>query len=445
MKRLLIQTQLSNYDSVGKFILECDSGWNMAINRAREMLKLNPEFHIDIMGPRTSPHKHESQVITHPRDVNPDLWEKYGPEGEGRLSYIGHKIIPNALATRYDFDFEGIARILRLKEHKNDASLRYDAIYINDPMLHRNFKALFFVKAGYVPKLFVHSHFIDDPNCPKFPKEASLWLGQCEAAIKADFNFWQCESSMEVFFKEFAEFYMPTVVQYVREKSLPWDDGYSTEEINTPVNMKNVRFDPKVFDGWRKQGKKVIFVPNRIGGRGRSSDYTNCGKFMFDILPELWKRNGNFVVLAGNPNQKFFNHELEKECGPHGYVSLVPDAFTRDEFKFVAKNSDIAVGLYDQDSYGGTVARECIDLGCVPLWLDNFEYSSIAREAGDWPYLVKPDFSDIVVKTSFLLTALKIGDPEQFVKWKKKFRDVVLKRCSYESTTPKAMEKMGLL
>ena len=287
-KRLLIQTQLSNYDTKGKFILECDSGWQMVMGRVREMLKLNPELHITVMGPNADENNGLNQCITHPIDVNPDLWEKYGHEGENRLVYFGHNIIANALVTRYDFDWSSLACGLDLGMMKIGRTPKFDAVYINDPMHLRNFKAMFHVVAGYQPKFYVHSHFIDIPECPKFPTEASLWLGQCEASLKADHNFWQCESSMNEFMNSMGKWFTQDVVDDVRAKSDPADDGYSYTEITTPVNEKNMRFTPEEFKA-RVGDKDVIFIPNRIGGKGRSSDYTNCGKFMFDILPELRK------------------------------------------------------------------------------------------------------------------------------------------------------------
>lgn len=431
MKRLLIQTQLSNYDTKGNFILECDSGWQMVMGRVREMLKLNPELHIDVMGPLCS------HLVTQPEDLNADLFNT------GRVQYLPHYIVPNALATRYDFDYDTLGRVLNLAEHKKHPELRYDAVYINDPMHLRTFKALFLLQGGYRPRYYVHSHFIDNPECPKFPEEASLWLGQCEAAIKADFNFWQCESSMNVFFESMAKTFQPDVVEAVKAKSLPWDDGYSQEEITSPPNLKNVRFDSTLFDKWKAEGKSVIFVPNRIGGKGRSSDYTNCGKFMFDVLPKLREQTQDFVVICGNPSQKIFNHELEEWCGKDGYVSLVPDAFNRDEFKVVARKADIAVGLYDQDTYGGTVARELVELGCMPLWLDVNEYSSIAFEAGGYPYVAKPDWSDLVAVMHALMVT-KVVNPVAIDKWRVALQRVVRQRCSYEATTSLAMTKMGL-
>lgn len=428
MKKILIQTQLSNYDSNGNFILEADSGWQMNMGRVRVMLKLIPDLHVDIMGP------HFYQLVTLPKELNKDLFREY----HNRLRYLPHKITPNALATRFDFDFEGLAKLLKL-----DSSDRYDAVYINDPMHLRNFKALFELKGKYQPKFFVHSHFIDNPECPKFPTDASLWLGQCEAALRADYNFWQCESSMKIFFESFSKTYNKSSLDIVMSKSSPWDDGYSSEEINTKIDENSLRFNTQEFQRIIKD-KIVIFVPNRIGGQGRSSDYTNCGKFMFEILPKLRARRDDFVVFAGNPNQKFTNDELTEACGKDGYVSLVPNALTRDEFKYVVKNSHISVGLYDQDSYGGTVARECIDLGCLPLWLNNYEYTTIAENA-NYPYLVDPDFSDIVSVTNMLMGMIINDDGTWRSQKIDSLRSVVRSRCSYEETTPIALKLMGLM
>lgn len=439
-KRLLIQTQLSNYDSSGKFILECDSGWNMVVGRVREMLKLNKELDVTIMCPRL---RIDSQCITYPEKIHPDLWDTYGSNGENRLHLLEHNIISNALVTRYDFNWLSLANTLGLSDQKSGASPRWDAVYINDPMHLRNFKALFYVAAGYQPKFFVHSHFIDNPECPKFPSEASLWLGQCEAAIQADFNFWQCESSMFTFFDSMSKQFQNSVVNRIRRNSAPWDDGYSITEINTKIDHANIRFSKTEFFEKTKD-KIIVFVPNRIGGRGRSSDYTNCGKFMFELLPSLYENNKDIVVVAGNPSQKFSNDELHDECAKYGYMKLTPDAFTRDEFKWIAKHSDVALGLYDQDTYGGTVARECIELGCLPLWLNVNEYAAIAREAGQYPYLVRPDWSDFNAVASNLFNKIRSDDDATHITFFQSLRAEVRKRCSYEATTFDAMRIMEL-
>lgn len=436
VKRLLIQTQLSNYDNIGRFILEADSGWQMVMGRVRVMLELSPDLNVTVMCPRFD------KVITHPWHVNPDLWDRYGDEGENRLSLCEVSILPNALATRYDFNWTEIALELDLGMHAAKRDLRYDAVYVNDPMHLRNLKAMFHLVGKYTPRFYVHSHFIDNPECPKFPTEASLWLGQCEAAIKADHNFWQCESSMNTFFESMSKTFNASVVDSVKGRSTPWDDGYSIDEITSPPNMLNVRFNTDIISRARALGKKVIFVPNRIGGRGRSSDYTNCGKFMFDVLPELRKRRDDFIVIAGNPNQKFSNDELRVECGPNGYVKLVLGALNREEYKYVAANSDIVVGLYDQDTYGGTAARECIELGGAPLWLNLNEYARLGWEAG-WRYLVDPSMCDIVYVTERLLNGehRKPSDATTL----SNLKHIVRKRCSYESTTESAMKLMSLL
>lgn len=446
MKRLLIQTQLSNYDTKGNFILECDSGFQMVMGRVREMLKLNPELDITVMGPNLGDDGRKRQVITDPHDVNPDLWEKYGCHGEDRLHYFEHEIIANALVTRYDFDWTALAIGLDLGMQKIGRAPKFDAVYVNDPMHLRNFKALFHVIGGYQPGFYVHSHFVDVPEVPKFPKECSLWLGQCEAALKADYNFWQCESAMLQFYDSMGKWFTQDVVDDVRAKSMPWDDGFSASEINVPVDMSNVRFTQEEWDA-KTQGKTVIFFPNRISPS--SGDYTNGMKFMFELLPKLRERRQDFVVVCGNPNQKFSNAELEEKCGKDGYIKLTEDTFNRDEYKFVAARSDIALGLYNADAYGGTAARECIELGCMPLWLDNYEYSSLAREAraGDL-VLAKTDFSDLGDKLFALLdlqAGKGIAQPTVFDNVLSDLQEVIRNRCSYEATTPPAMKRMGLL
>lgn len=437
MQRMLMQTQLSNYDANGKFILECDSGWVMTMGRVREMLKLVPDLHIDVMCPMLS------QCKTLPYAVNQDLFSRY----ENRLALVPHSIIPNALATRYDFDFDRLAKVLKLGMHKKNPALRYDHVYVNDPMHLRNLRALFWIRSGYLPRFFVHSHFIDNPECPKFPVEASLWLGQIEAAMKADFNFWQCESSMQVFLDSAMGWLREDKVAEIRRKSLPWDDGYSSEEINSPINMDNVRFDLREL-ALKTAGKLVVFVPNRIGGLGRSSDYTNCGKFMFEIVPRAWETRRDFLVIAGNPSQKILNRELEELCP--AFLNLVPDALNRDEYKYVAKHvQDISVGIYNADSYGGTAARELCDIGTIPLWVDNYEYAEIARNVG-WPQnmMIRPDLSDAVETTSRVIDFAQgknvDGLDNNVPTLRELFQDEVRRRCSYEATTAEAIRHMGL-
>lgn len=442
-KRLLIETQLSNYDTKGNFILEADSGFQMVMGRVRVMLQLNPELHITVMIPQLGDDGRKRQVVTDPWDVYPDLWERYGADGDNRLAFFEHNIIGNALVTRYDFDWTGLAVGLNLGMQKLSRAPKWDAVYINDPMHLRAFKAMFHVVGGYQPKFFVHSHFVDVPSCPKFPAEASLWLGQCEAAMKADWNFWQCESALAEFEVEARKLYRDEVVQKILEKSSPWDDGYSREEITSPVNFDNLRFDVNLVEKLQSAGKKIIFVPNRIGEAGVSSDYTNCGKFMFDILPKLHNRRQDFIVIAGNPSQKISNSSLQDRCGRHGYMSLVSGPLNRDEFKYIASRAEISVGIYgdDSDTYGGTAMREAIESGCVPLTLNCNEYARLLK-LSSFPIYCNPDFSDIVDKASDLIDYVGTDDCK---KSHERLKTVVQQRCSYEETTKDAMIRMGLL
>lgn len=436
--RMLIQLQLSNYTPQGQFDLACDSGWQMCVGRAREMLKLDKNLFIDLLGPE------RFQLITEPESINSDVFET------GRLNYIEQYVMPNAPATRYDFNFEHVVLRLNLKEHRKNLALKYDVILINDPCLLVHFRAAFHLYAGYLPKMICHSHFVDVPSNPKFPTEISLWMGQMEAALKADYNFWQCESALQEFLVEMKK-WMPKHVKVVKAKSSAWDDGYSIEEMNLPINMVNVRFDTEAFQR-TIVGKTVIFVPNRIGGGGRSSDYTQCGRFMFDVLPELWKRRTDdgqkecdFVVIAGNPNQKFSNDELDAKCGRYGYLQLVSGTFNRDEYRWLAhelgKTAQLALGWYTQDTFGGTASRELLDSGMMPVWVDMFEYSSIAEEVAKahlpvTEYLCCSDFSNAVD----VLNSLIDLDVRHRIKFAEEYQRIVRARSSFEVTTPIAYE-----
>lgn len=452
MKRLLVQTQLSNINyKHNKFDLACDSGWNMVMGRIREMLKLNPNLVVDVMGPKLfDPYSEDcSQVVDLPDAVNPDMdWNYLAAyvdplvERRSRLNYIQHEVVPNALATRYDLSFDRLSRQIGIHNHKKHPQFRYDAVYVNDPMHLRNLKAMFYLHGGYQPGFYVHSHFVDIPEVPKFPKECSLWLGQCEAALRAEYNFWQCESSMLQFFDSMGKWFTQDVVDDVRAKSMPWDDGYSAAETMSPIDMSKVRFTQEEWEAKTKD-KVVLFFPNRISPS--SGDYTNGMKFMFELLPKLRERCQDFVVVCGNPNQKFSNAELEQRCGANAYIRLTEDTFNRDEYKFVGRNSDIALGLYNVDAYGGTAARELVELGCMPLWLDNHEYSTLAREAGGYPFMCQPDFSDFVERAHHMIAVLRDGDTREAAKWLLRLQKVNRERCSYEATTPAAMRRMGLL
>jgi hypothetical protein len=393
MKRLLVQTQLSNYTKDGLFVLECDSGWQMCMNRVRELLRLVPNLHVDVTGPK------HNQLVTVPEGINPEFLLP-------SVRYVQHYVPPNALLSRHHFDVREMIEVLRRE---------YDAAYINDPMQFRNYKALLRSNC----KLYaVHNHFVDVPSCPKFPEDVSLWHGQCEAVSRGDINFFQCAPALD----EFERAYGKAPNAYV------WDDGYSVSEVLTPVNPRRIRFDPALL-----KRRPVVFVPNRVGGRGVSSDYTNCGKFLFELL----SKQRNFNVVAGNPSQKFSNQQLTVECGA---LPLTIDAFTRDEYKLVATNTSVVVALYDKDTYGGTAVRECIELGALPLWLNCNEYAAISREA-EYPFLVNMDFSNTVEVLETLL-ALPLDARNEY---SEKLRTVVRAKCSTEVTTRAAAERMGLL
>jgi len=353
-----------------------------------------------------------------------------------RVNFLKTKIIPSAIKTRYDFNFLEIENLL------SQNARNYTHVYINDPMLLRHYKSLFYLSFKHKPKFITHSHFIDNPENPKVPEEVSYWQGQVEAALKSDYNFWQCESSMNVFFESMSKQYRDDVVEQVRSKSEPWDDGYSTTEINTTVNRSSLRFELENDD---LKDKIIVFIPNRVGGLGRSFDYTNAGKFLFEMVNRLYEVRQDFAVIAGNPSQKISNDEIAERC--HPYLKLIDDTFTRNEYRYVARKAHINVGLYDNDSYGGTAWRECIDLGCLPLSINMYEYKNVFDKTA-YPFVVNNDFSNMLSVLSDLIDyahndSYSDGDTNRYLE-DFSLRDVVVNRCSYECTTLAKMQKIDL-
>lgn len=431
-KRLLIQVQLSNYDTSGKFILEADSNWQIWAWRSREMLKLNPELEIDLLLPL------REQLMTQPEDFAPEAFES------GRLHTRHIRVLPNAPATRYDFNMMELVDVLEIR--KNLTVGQYYAVFVNDPALLPNFKAMFYLYGKYVPKFFLQIHFVDHPQWSgrqKFPAEVSLWSRQVEAMRKADINFWMCQPTADVVVQDMLTEYNLPVVTMMLDHSHIWDDGYSQYEASLPWDPKNLRFDPAEVEK-KMLGKIVIFAPNRVGGRGRTSDYTHIGEFLFEKLPELRKLRQDFVVLAGNPSQKFSNQELEAELGQYGFLNIIPNAPNRDEYRWIRANSDISVHLYDTEHHGGVASRECVESGCLPLWTDCNEYKHMA-EAGQYRVgMCAPDRSDLVPVLNNLMDMLR-QHPAAMIKVQEQLREAVRNRCAYERTTPEAMKLMGLL
>jgi len=423
MPRLLIQTQLSNYDISGKYILECDSGWNMMIGRIIEILKHNETLKIDILVPK------DEQVLTKPEEIV----SQYA--NFNRVKFLKQRLTNNAVKNRYDFNYHELENLL------SDKAKEYTHVYINDPMLLRNFKSLFYLSFKCQPKFITHSHFIDNPENPKVPADVTYWYGQMETAIRSDYNFWQCESAMNVFFESMSNFYSSDIISVIKNKSEPWDDGYSSSEINTPIDYGKLRFKlPK--------DKLIVFIPNRVGGLGKSFDYTNAGKFMFggQELNNLYNIRKDFIVVSGNPSQKISNDELTHLCKP--YVKLVPGTFTRNEYRYIASKAHINVGLYDNDSYGGTAWRECIDLGCLPLSVNIYEYKLFFDELS-YPFKVNVDFGNMIETLNDMLNFSReysYCDENGVTRYTKDFniRKSVLEKCSYEKTTPNKLIKMGL-
>lgn len=416
--KILWQLQLSNYTKEGKFVLSADSNWQIFITKALELIKLDENIHIDVLLPELddcleSPIKALYDLGISLKNVHP----------------IFIPIQANALVTRYDFPWKTILNCI--KPYLDS----YTHVYINDPLLLPHYKALFYINTKNKPKWILQTHFLDSPMARVVDDDISYWHGTIEACTKADIFLWHCKTMQNVFKQALLKEHNDEFVNSLMKKSDVWKDGYSITEITKPINMDNVRFNLTEKCGT----KTIVWVPNRVGGLGKSFDYTNNGKFLFESIPELWKSRQDFVVLAGNPNQKISNDEIAKNCP--AYVKLVDGPLNRDEYRYLSKCADIVVGLYTNDTNGGLASLEAIEFGAKPLFPDIFEYN-VYFDAINWPhdFRVSKDLSDIHLILSKLLDTMYSDVLDDKVMLLNKF---IQDYSSYESTTKQMFSILG--
>ncbi len=403
---ILWQLQLSCYDAAGRFTLSADSNWQIFATKVAQIVKLRPDVMIHAIMPL------ESQC----NESAEELLTKMGVDLKN-IRFLRIPILANAPATRFDFPYSLIKNSIAYES--------YTHVYINDPLLLPHYKALFHLNKAK-PKFILQTHFLDSQMARVVDSELSYWYRTVEACDKSDIFLWHCKSMQDVFKQALEMEFQPAVVDRLMAKSDVWKDGYSIAEIRQPVDMTKLRFDPKELDG-----QIVVWVPNRVGGLGKSFDYTNNGKFLFEAVPELWKKRQDFVVIAGNPNQKISNDEIAAVCP--AYKKLTPGALNRDEYRWLSQRANIVVGLYTNDTNGGLASLEAIEFNAIPLFPDIFEYK-VYFDAIEWPPMlrIEPDLSNIGEILSGLLNTMKMGLLERKRTQLQKF---VREYAAYENTT----------
>jgi len=415
--KILWQLQLSCTTPDGKFVMTADSNWQVFITKATEMIKLNQSLHFDVIVPKKNQCTEDIDELVHDAGITQNI------------SLIRIPIIANAAATRFDFPYALV------QEKLKNTLKKYTHVYINDPLQLSHYRALFHLNREK-PKFILQTHFLDSPVARVVDPELSYWYGTVDACRKSDMFLWHSDSMQEIFRDALYKEFRPEIVHNIMMKSGVWKSGYSINEIRRPVNEKNIRFDVSQF-----ACKTLVWVPNRVGGLGKSFDYTNNGKFLFDIVPKLWHKRKDFVIVAGNPSQKISNDEIAALCP--AYVKLVDGPLNRDEYRWLSTRSNIVVGLYTNDTNGGLASLESIEFNAVPLFPDVYEYKKYF-DAVDWPdhMRVKPDLSDIIDVSYRIIDACWERQTQQRVI---RMAEYIRQYASYEHITASMMQKLGFV
>lgn len=414
MTYILYQLQLSVYNTNGKFILTADSNWQIFLTKVINMVKVDPKIKIDVLVPKLE------DCIENPYQILKDF------KLDNNVNLIQIRIAPNALKTRYDFPYNAIERAL------GDRIYDYTHVYVNDPMLLRHYKALFFLRKMN-PKFIIQVHFLDSPMGRIVDPNVSYWRGLCESCEKADIVLMHSQSQLKLFKQALKNDFKKHIVDSILNKTLVWKDGYSIDEIRKPINERNIRFNTHDLDD-----KTIIWLPNRVGGLGKSFDYTRNGKVLFELIPKLWEQRQDFVVLAGNGNQKISNEEIRDRCPAYYYFPF--GAVNRDEYRWISKRADIVGAFYNarEDQNGGLASLESVEFGSVPLFTNNIEYK-VYFDKVNWPQnlRINPDLSDFVEVTSRLLdcyTSNKVQNK------RRRIQKFIRQYSAYEYTVPEMMK-----
>lgn len=411
---ILFQLQLSSYDVNGIFNMIADSNWQVFVSKAINMIKVDSNIHFDVIVPEHHQCKENLYDILRLHNLHKNV------------SLIELRIAPNALKTRYDFDYSRYeAKLATRIKH-------YTHIYVNDPMLTRHFRAMTYLYKCN-PIIITQCHFLDTPENRLVDESVSYWEGTVEGMLKSDYCVWHSTSQMHDFFVSLEEDYKSRIINNIKKKSIVWKSGYSIEEIRMPINYDNIRFDTKQFDN-----KTVVWVPNRVGGLNRSFDYTNNGKFLFEIVPELWKKRQDFVIVAGNPSQKIGNYEISQKCPACAYFDF--GALNRDEYRWLSQRANIVVALYTIDQNGGCGCLESIEFGATPLFPDVYEYQYYFDNVS-WPQelRIKPNLQNTDQVLSKLIDIYKTQTSQTKVE---ELRQFIQHYAAYEYITEPIMKQL---
>lgn len=408
---LFIWCQYSNYDRNGIFSLHNDSGWNMMSGRFRSFFNAIPNLKIYVNVPHVDQRK----------ETDSELFKHVKNEFDNRRIIGMPYMSPNhAFKIRYHFDYNEWEDQFGLLNRLGDGLP--DAIICNDPLMVKNFKTLFKVSFNKNVPIVSYNHFIDNPSEPKVPKEVQYWYAQVAGALAADLNAFTCRSTFDAFYKDLPIDFTQKVFTELMAKSTVWDDGFSMGDVQ---DKWDVDLDAKLL----QHNEALIFFPNRIS---QYADYTNSQVFI-KAINELYKIRQDFSVIFGNPSQKTSNKEIAAMC-PNTLI-LSDTEFKREQYRAILKNIDIHAGLYFDDKYGGCSWRECAYAGSLPISPSVYEYKWHGEAIG-YPYLCKPDFSDLVSQLSNLIDCVS-HRPEEASMLSDKLKDRVIRECSYEHTINK--------
>lgn len=358
---ILMVLQQSVYNNKGQW-MSLDSNIMMMRGILNQLIKLRPHWRFYVLIAPISDFANitsYTELIDHPN-----------------VEFMPYHFPVDAFLNRQHFNVDSFGAVFEELEARG---IYADVVWNNLTEISRNIKTyLHYTKRS--AKLVTCCYWLDTPeiSSPKVDQRISYDWRQVDGFECSDLAVFTCESTKVAFVANASKKFSSTVVNNIMAKSVVWDFGFSSAELDTEE-----RHSPRLLPS---DGKQSILFLNRMSG----INYTHHLEFI-SAIQKLARERDDFRVVVANPSQKIDWGWLKQNI-PNLYV-IGERPLTRQEYIQLLWEGCISVHLYLDEMYGGCAHRESLYCGNIIVAPKVHEYRRIHGES--YPFYVRSDFSNL--------------------------------------------------
>lgn len=338
-RNILYNTQMSMYDKqTNKLTPESDGNINMMRNTIIEWNKYFPDDMFHILLP--------SEVKSQLSSIMPN-----GTTYAAPIFYDSYVV--SARVNRYNFPMNELSSIIREK------NLKFDLL-INDVIeISGNFKQMFNINFGYIPKIISNIRHTDES------RKSDYIYRVIDGMKNSDITTILSESMI------------PRLVEQMYNAGLDgrYINGMFDKYRLTPFEPSMSSHSLYKYTRMAKEidlNKAIITFPGRLSPGEEKR--TNWDKFQEAILM-LREERQDFEIYLTDPNNSMTS-ELKENLVD--WVYTIPK--DRDIFLKLLNRTDIITSLMSVEGFGGISIREALVFGCLPVIPNVDEYKKMAPE-----------------------------------------------------------------